>query len=54
MEPVGVNYRAAKGLVVMHRRERCRVERCNKAARHPDDVDALIELMRLGSSDGTG
>jgi RNHCP domain len=51
MEPVGVDYRASKGFVVLHRCERCGVERRNKAA--PDDVDALIELMRLRSPAGT-
>jgi len=44
MRPIGVDYRAAKGFVIVHRCERCGVERRNKAA--PDDIDALINLMR--------
>jgi DNA-binding CsgD family transcriptional regulator len=48
MEPVGVDYRAAKGFVVIHRCQRCRLERRNKAA--PDDTDALIELMRAAQA----
>jgi hypothetical protein len=44
MRPIGVDYRAAKGFVVVHRCERCGVERRNKAA--PDELDALIDRMR--------
>ena len=47
MQAIGVEYRAAKGFVVVHRCARCGAERRNKAA--PDDVEALIELMRAGS-----
>ena len=43
MRPIGIDYRSAKGFGVVHRCERCGVERRNKAA--PDDIDALIELM---------
>ena len=45
MQAVGVDYRAAKGFVVLHRCRRCGVERRNRAA--PDDVDALIDLMSV-------
>ena len=47
MQAIGVDYRAAKGFVVVHRCARCGAERRNKAA--PDDVEALIELMRAGA-----
>ncbi len=43
MEPVDVDYRAAKGFVVVHRCTRCGIVRRNRAA--PDDVDALVALM---------
>lgn len=45
MAPIRVDYRAAKGFLIVHRCERCGAERRNRAA--PDDVEALIELMRL-------
>jgi hypothetical protein len=41
---IGVDFRAPKGFVVMHRCQKCSAERRNKAA--PDDIDALIALMR--------
>jgi hypothetical protein len=44
MRPIGVDYRASKGFVVVHRCQTCGIERRNKSA--PDEVDALIELMR--------
>ena len=47
MQPIGVDFRAAKGFVVLHRCRRCGVKRRNKAA--PDDVEALIELMRAAT-----
>jgi hypothetical protein len=46
MEPVGVDYRPSKGFVVVHRCRRCGFARPNRVA--PDDMDALIELMRRG------
>lgn len=47
MQAISVDYRAAKGFVVVHRCSSCGMERRNKAA--PDDIDALIELMRACS-----
>jgi hypothetical protein len=46
MEPVAVDYRSAKGFMVVHRCLRCGFTRPNRAA--PDDMDALIRLMRRG------
>jgi hypothetical protein len=46
MEPVGIDYRSGKGLMVEHRCVRCGFARPNRAA--PDDIDSLIELMRRG------
>jgi DNA-directed RNA polymerase subunit RPC12/RpoP len=47
LAPVGVDYRGAKGFVVVHRCESCGATRRNRAA--PDDVDALIRLMARAS-----
>jgi hypothetical protein len=46
MEPVGVDYRAGKGFLVVHRCQRCGFTRPNRASE--DDVEALIDLMRRG------
>jgi RNHCP domain len=46
MEPVGVDYRPAKGFVIVHRCGRCGFARTNRVA--PDDMDAVIELMGHG------
>ena len=44
MKPVGVDYRAGKGHIVVPRSRRCRFVRPNRAA--TDDTEALLELMR--------
>jgi DNA-directed RNA polymerase subunit RPC12/RpoP len=44
MEPVGIDYRSGKGLMVEHRCLRCGFVRRNRVA--PDDTEAVIELMR--------
>jgi DNA-directed RNA polymerase subunit RPC12/RpoP len=49
MPPVGVEYRAPKGFVLVHRCERCRALRRNRAA--PDDVDALVTLAAQLATD---
>jgi hypothetical protein len=46
MEPVGIDYRPGKGLMVEHRCLRCGFGRPNRIA--PDDTDAVIELMNRG------
>jgi RNHCP domain len=46
MEPVGIDYRASKGFVVVHRCRRCGFVRRNRIA--PDDMDAVIEFARRG------
>jgi hypothetical protein len=43
MEPAGIDYRPAKGLLIVHRCLACGFTRPNRAA--PDDTEALIELM---------
>jgi hypothetical protein len=43
MEPVGVDYRQAKGFLILHRCLDCGFMRPNRAA--PDDTEALIALM---------
>jgi DNA-directed RNA polymerase subunit RPC12/RpoP len=46
MEPAGVDYRAGKGFLVVHRCLRCGFTRPNRVSE--DDVEALIDLMRRG------
>jgi hypothetical protein len=46
MEPVGVDYRAGKGFLVVHRCLRCGFTRPNRVS--DDDIEALIDLMRRG------
>ena len=49
MEPVGLR-RSKKGFQVIHRCLRCRVERLNRIAENteqPDDIEALVQLMRV-------
>jgi hypothetical protein len=46
MQPVGIDFRPAKGFLVVHRCLRCGFMRPNRAA--PDDTDALLALMRRG------
>jgi DNA-directed RNA polymerase subunit RPC12/RpoP len=43
MEPVGVDYRSAKGFMVVHRCLSCGFTRPNRIAE--DDVEAFIRLM---------
>jgi RNHCP domain len=45
MEPVDVDYRSAKGFMVVHRCLRCGFTRPNRVA--DDDFEALISLIRL-------
>ena len=48
MEPVGLDYRSAKGFIVIHRCRRCGVTRPNRAAvdcEQPDSLEALGRLM---------
>jgi DNA-directed RNA polymerase subunit RPC12/RpoP len=44
MEPVGIDFRSGKGLMVEHRCVRCGFGRPNRVA--PDDTDAVIDLLR--------
>jgi hypothetical protein len=46
MQPVGVDYRSAKGFMVVHRCLRCGFTRPNRIS--GDDVEALTCLMRRG------
>ena len=48
LEPIGVDYNAKKGWIIVHECQRCGETRRNKAALDdpdvPDDYDALLEL----------
>jgi hypothetical protein len=46
MQPVGVDFRSGKGLMVEHRCVYCGLVRSNRVA--PDDTDAVIAFMRRG------
>ena len=50
LKPVGVDYSAKKGWVIVHRCERCGALRRNKAAlddpQAPDDYDVLVALSQ--------
>jgi hypothetical protein len=46
MRPSGVRSHSKKGWQIAHICERCGAEKVNRAA--PDDMDALIELMKQG------
>ncbi len=47
MEPIGVRYRRAKGLQIVHRCTTCREVRANKIASQTVQPDELEELLRL-------
>jgi len=50
LEPVGVEYSAKKGWVLLHRCQKCGFEGRNKAAlddvNQPDDFEKILELSR--------
>ena len=50
MEPVGVDYSAKKGWVILHRCLRCSAERRNKAALNDAQSDDYETLIALTSS----
>jgi len=47
MKPVGIRYRRKKGWQIVHRCQKCDVEKANRAA--PDDTESIILLMKQGT-----
>ena len=53
MEPIGIDYRASKGYIVVHRCVRCGAVCRNKLVfddpDQPDDFDIVLDLMKEGA-----
>ena len=47
MEPVRITYTSAKRLQIVHRCQRCGVEKVNKIAEDPKQPDDIDEIIRL-------
>lgn len=50
LKPVGVDYSSKKGWVIVHKCERCGMEKRNKAALddpEPDDFESIIRLSHI-------
>jgi DNA-directed RNA polymerase subunit RPC12/RpoP len=46
MKPIGVRYHSKKGWQIVHRCQKCGIEKLNRIA--PDDMDALLIMMKSG------
>ena len=44
MKPVGVQYHSKKGWQIVHRCQKCGIEKVNRTA--PDDMDALLNMIK--------
>jgi hypothetical protein len=44
MKPVGVQYHSKKGWQIVHRCQKCGIEKVNRTA--PDDMDALMNMIK--------